>query len=208
MITGADLVADDHNGMTYDDEMLGSHFITGDGRGNENIALTTVHSIFHSEHNRIVEANKLTLIENATTAEGLAFLNEWLIDDVTSVPGDLSTLKWDGERLFQAARFPTEMQYQHLVFEEFARRIQPMVDPFTFNNSPGVDASIVAEFAHTIYRFGHSMLTDTVDRLDNSLAYLNGDQPGNADRGLPQSRKCISAAAAPLKKPMPTSSAA
>ena len=176
MINGADLVADDHNGMTYDDEMLGSHFITGDGRGNENIALTTVHSIFHSEHNRIVEANKLTLIENAATAEGLAFLNEWLIDDVTAVPGDLSTLKWDGERLFQAARFTTEMQYQHLVFEEFARRIQPMVDPFTFNNSPDVDASIVAEFAHTVYRFGHSMLTDTVDRLDNSLAYLNGDQ--------------------------------
>ena len=43
---------------TYDNEMLDSHFVTGDGRGNENIALTTVHSIFHSEHNRLVDANK------------------------------------------------------------------------------------------------------------------------------------------------------
>ena len=34
------------------------------------------------------------------------------------------------ERLFQAARFCTEMQYQHLVFEEFARTIQPLINPF------------------------------------------------------------------------------
>ena len=34
------------------------------------------------------------------------------------------------ERLFQAARFVTEMEYQHLVFEEFARKVQPMVNLF------------------------------------------------------------------------------
>ncbi len=67
------------------------------------------------------------------------------------------------------------MQYQHLVFEEFARRIQPMVDPFIFNSSPDIDPSIVAEFAHTVYRFGHSMLTGTVDRLDNNFDPVNGD---------------------------------
>ena len=39
-ITTADFFADDHSGATYDDEMLNSHFVTGDGRGNENIALT------------------------------------------------------------------------------------------------------------------------------------------------------------------------
>ena len=67
------------------------------------------------------------------------------------------------------------MQYQHLVFEEFARRIQPNVDPFVFTNSADLDPAIVAEFAHTVYRFGHSMLTDTVDRLDNDLNPVNGD---------------------------------
>jgi hypothetical protein len=71
---------------------------------------------------------------------------------------------WDGERLFQAARFSTEMQYQHLVFEEFARRVQPNVDLFDAY-STDMDPNIVAEFAHTVYRFGHSMLTDTVDRI-------------------------------------------
>src|SRR6185503_4879190 len=37
----------------YDDELLGLHFATGDGRGNENIALTTMHTLFHAEHNRL-----------------------------------------------------------------------------------------------------------------------------------------------------------
>jgi hypothetical protein len=62
----------------------------------------------------------------ATAATGdVSFLNEWLLTPVTAVPADLSTLVWNGERLFRAARFGTEMQYQHLVFEEFARKVQP-----------------------------------------------------------------------------------
>ena len=39
---------------TYDDEMLDAHFTAGDGRVNENIALTTIHQVFHSEHDRLV----------------------------------------------------------------------------------------------------------------------------------------------------------
>ena len=67
------------------------------------------------------------------------------------------------------AKFGTEMQYQHLVFEEFARTIQPNVDLFfapTQVYDVDLDPAIVAEFAHTVYRFGHSMLTETVDRFD------------------------------------------
>jgi len=167
-------VADDRDPNTYDDEMLNSHFVTGDGRGNENIALTAVHSIFHSEHNRLVEDNKATILQ-AAAAGDIAFLNEWLKVDVTAVPANPASLVWDGERLFQAARFVTEMQYQHLVFEEFARRVQPSVDPFIFTHSADVDPTIVAEFAHTVYRFGHSMLTGTVDRLDNDLTLVGAD---------------------------------
>ncbi|MEQ1535734.1 MAG: peroxidase family protein [Burkholderiaceae bacterium] len=177
VITTADFYAADQNPngslneSTYDDEMLNSHFITGDGRGNENIGLTSVHSIFHSEHNRVVEANKATILASGD----LAVINEWLVDDITEIPVDTNTLVWDGDRLFQAARFSTEMQYQHMVFEEFARRIQPMVDPFIFTNTADINPSIVAEFAHTVYRFGHSMLTGTVDRLDNNLENVNGE---------------------------------
>ena len=34
--------------------MLNAHFIAGDGRVNENIALTAIHQVFHSEHDRLV----------------------------------------------------------------------------------------------------------------------------------------------------------
>ncbi|RAI66487.1 heme peroxidase [Pseudomonas fluorescens] len=156
----------------YDNELLDAHYIAGDGRVNENIGLTTVHSIFHHEHNRLVDHTKAVVLATAASGD-VSFLNEWLLTPVTAVPVDTSTLDWNGERLFQTAKFGTEMQYQHLVFEEFARTIQPMVDPFF---APGqvydtaIDPSIVAEFAHTVYRFGHSMLLEQVDRLDPNFA--------------------------------------
>ena len=99
--------------------------------------------------------------------------------------GAIDALVWDGERLFQAAKFGTEMQYQHLVFEEFARKIQPQINPFVVPDGYDVtiNPSIVAEFAHVVYRFGHSMLTESIDRFDPSF----NAGPHRADRGLPQS---------------------
>ena len=47
------------NGLpVYDNELLDAHFIAGDGRANENIGLTAVHHIFHSEHNRLGRAHQ------------------------------------------------------------------------------------------------------------------------------------------------------
>ena len=163
--------------LAYDNELLDRHFITGDGRGNENIGLTAVHHVFHSEHNRQVELNKLTILQTGD----LDFINEWLtgadITDASVIPADVTALRafadslsWDGERLFQTARFATEMQYQHLVFEEFARKIQPAIDPFVFNSATDIDPAIFSEFANTVYRFGHSMLTDTIGRI-----FVDGD---------------------------------
>ncbi|WP_447759712.1 peroxidase family protein [Sphingopyxis panaciterrae] len=172
----------------YDNELLDAHFIAGDGRANENIGLTAVHHVFHSEHNRLVEHTKQVTLDDAaamlaggaTQAEAVAFLNEWLEVDVTSVPdtvGEIDNLVWDGERLFQAAKFGTEMQYQHLVFEEFARKVQPNINVFLVPDGydATIDPSIVAEFAHVVYRFGHSMLTETIDRFDPSF---NADHIG------------------------------
>ena len=168
-------IGDDHDESTYDDEMLAAHYIAGDGRVNENIGLTAVHAVFHSEHNRLVDHTKHVLVEGGD----LAFLNQWLLTPLAAgtvlptapaaVDAFIATLDWNGERLFQAAKFGTEMQYQHLVFEEFARTIQPNIDPFLGehqNYQTEINPAIVAEFAHTVYRFGHSMLTETIDRLD------------------------------------------
>ncbi len=172
------------NNLTYDNELLDAHYIAGDGRVNENIGLTAVHHVFHSEHNRLVQQTKDTLL----AAGDLAFLNEWLIDDVTAIPttpAGIAALVWDGERLFQAAKFGTEMQYQHLVFEEFVRTIQPQIDEFLAPNGydTSINPAILAEFAHVVYRFGHSMLTETVDRFDPAFNPVSGD-PGNPDQQL------------------------
>ena len=169
-------LANPGNGSTeYDNELLDAHFIAGDGRVNENIGLTAVHHVFHSEHNRLVEHTKDTVLATGD----VDFINEWLAVDVVSVPtpAEIPNLVWDGERLFQAAKFGTEMQYQHLVFEEFARKIQPNIDFFVVPDGYHVDInpSIVAEFAHVVYRFGHSMLTETIDRYDPSF---NADNIG------------------------------
>ncbi|MBX3510675.1 MAG: hypothetical protein KF700_05700 [Hyphomonadaceae bacterium] len=149
----------------YDNELLDAHYITGDGRGNENIGLSAVHHVFHAEHNRMVDQVK----EIALSSGDLAFLNEWLRVDVASMPttpAQIAALQWDGERVFQAARFSTEMQYQHLVFEEFARKVQPDIDIFMIQPDVEINPAILAEFAHVIYRFGHSMLNETVDRIN------------------------------------------
>ena len=180
-------IATDSRGrnVAYDDELLNKHYIVGDGRGNENIALTAIHSIFHSEHNRIVDQVKVIAVAdfNAALASGNAeqiqasrvFLNQWLnvdvaADTITAVSTD--DLAWNGERVFQAAKFATEMQYQHFVFEGFVRKIQPSVNLFSGYNST-VDPAIMAEFANVVYRFGHSMLTDTVDRIDTTTGESN-----------------------------------
>src|SRR4029434_10313810 len=95
-----------------------------------------------------------------------------------SPPGmSVDEAQWNGERLFQVAKFGTEMQYQHLVFEEFARTIQPNIDEFLAPNGydTQIDPASVAECAHTVYRFGHSMLTETVDRFDPNFNVVSSD---------------------------------
>ena len=112
---------------TYDNELLDAHYIAGDGRVNENIGLTAVHSIFHSEHNRLVDQTKDTV---ARRRNDLAFLNEWLLTPgrrrLPDDAGARSTrCSGTASACSRSAKFGTEMQYQHLVFEEFARTIQP-----------------------------------------------------------------------------------
>lgn len=163
----------------YDNELLDAHYITGDPRANENIGLTTVHSIFHSEHNRLVEHAKQVILDTGD----LAFLSQWLMPDTApatfpATPQEIANLIWNGERLFQVARFGTEMQYQHLQFEEFARRIAPDVHGFTGYDAT-IDPAITTEFAHAAYRMGHSMLRDTINRTDangipNDITLLQG----------------------------------
>ncbi len=150
------VIGNDNDPTTFDDEMLGAHFMAGDGRVNENIALTSVHHVFHSEHNRIANQTDGQIIEVLQT------------QDPASIPlWQLPNGDWNGEYLFQAGKFVTEMEYQHLAFEEFARKVQPQVNAFAGYDTT-INAAISGEFAHSVYRFGHSMLNDEVLRYDEN----------------------------------------
>ncbi|MBD8024373.1 cell wall-binding repeat-containing protein [Microbacterium gallinarum] len=199
----------------YDNATLDEHYIAGDGRVNENIGLTAVHSVFHAEHNRMVgqierllagaqgteylvaqdseERGGLAEFAKAFRGETHSYKSDVDIDDlpgyvpnpnpdnVQPVAGTADDWSYQ-ERLFQAAKFATEMQYQHLVFEEFARKVVPTIDAVVFNENsydPKIDASITAEFAHVVYRFGHSMMTEEIGRepvqnTENNLIAPNG----------------------------------
>jgi len=187
----ADDIIGNNDGLpgTYDDDLLNAHFITGDGRGNENIGLTAVHTIFHAEHNRLVGA----IHDEVRAIAAIDGVSEFVRGWVLRLPGEtdaqldarildgISDEEFNGERVFQAARVFTEMQYQHLVFEEFARKIQPSVDIF-INIDMTINPAIFAEFAHVVYRFGHSMLTETVDRFDADFNVIGAGGVAGADQ--------------------------
>ena len=171
----------------YDNALLDEHFIAGDGRVNENVGLTAVHAVFHAEHNRMVGVieqllngthpdQELLEAQDSDARGGMAEFAKAFRGEphnyISHKPEEtLPQPQADDwhyeERLFQAAKFATEMQYQHLVFEEFARKIAPTIDGVVFNEN-SYDAnrnpSITAEFAHVVYRFGHSMMTETIGR--------------------------------------------
>ena len=163
----ADSVMNSPNAMPvtgyYDDEALNAHFISGDGRLNENIGLSAIHHIFHGEHNLV--AQDITDLINNDPEVSAAFKSEWT---------------GNGERLYQAARFVNEMEYQHMVYDEFIRRIAPGLPLFS-QYDPNLNADIPAEFASAVYRLGHSMLDETIARSNPGSFY---DPTNNQDVNL------------------------
>lgn len=142
--------------------LLDAHFIAGDGRANENLGLTSIHDIFHEEHNRVL-VDLQAMVRGGTDSHG----NVW--------QARADAASWTNEMFFQAAKLVTEMEYQHLVFGEFARKLSPNINAFAGYDIT-IDPAITAEFAHAVYRFGHSMLTEEVAMLgfDPDTGLANG----------------------------------
>ena len=163
----------------YDDEALNEHFVAGDGRVNENIGLSAVHNTFHSEHNLLVNDIENMLMNNP--AIPASFLAEFLSNKNTLTAGaDALAGKWDGDRIYNAARYICEMEYQHMVYDEFIRRISPGL-PVFLAYQQNTRADISQEFASAVYRLGHSMLNETIARSNPGQLW---DPANNQDVAL------------------------
>jgi Ca2+-binding RTX toxin-like protein len=116
------------------------HIVAGDGRVNENVTLTTVHTIWARNHNFHVDN---------LAASGFA---------------------GTAEELFQAAKIINEAEYQRVVYNEFTDVLLGGMKGSGSHGwggyNPDVNPAISHEFAAASYRFGHSIVTQTVQVVD------------------------------------------
>ena len=117
-----------------------SLFLAGDIRSNEQVGLTSMHTLFVREHNRYVE-------ELAEGSPGLS-----------------------GDELYERGRRFVGALMQAITYNEFLPELlgEGAISPYTGYN-PNVNASITNIFSTAAYRLGHSMLSPELLRLDQSL---------------------------------------
>ncbi|WP_218463706.1 peroxidase family protein [Maritimibacter sp. DP1N21-5] len=167
----------------YDDAALARHYVSGDGRVNENAGLTAVHHVFHEEHNIQVQQIKdqvtaiaqdlfdaeMTASGNASAAQAAA--------DAYKADWEASPGIWDGEKLYQAARIITESEYNHIAIDQYVTGLYPMLPEFV-SYSSDINMSISLEFAQAVFRLGHSQLRETVQVALPDDNGLNPGEPG------------------------------
>ncbi|TWT93475.1 peroxidase [Botrimarina colliarenosi] len=117
-------------------------FVAGDVRANEQTGLTSMHTLFVREHNRL--------------AGQLAAANA----------GDAS---WDDERIYQTARRIVGAEVQAITYNEFLPALlgglAPAANDYAYNSS--IDATIATEFSTAFFRLGHSMLNEDLVLADD-----------------------------------------
>ncbi len=127
-----------------------SIYAAGDVRANENTELTSLTTLFVRNHNEI--------------ATQLATQNPVLYGFTS----------WNDENLYQEARKLNIAEYQNIIYTQYLPALLGPDAPAYTGYNPTVNASIATEFSTVAFRFGHSMLNNTVERDAN-----NGSSVGN-----------------------------
>jgi hypothetical protein len=114
-------------------------FIAGDSRVNEQIGLTAMHTLFMREHNQL--------------AAFVRMFGPTLTD----------------EEIYQNARRLVAATIQHITYTEFIPALlgRNALRPYNGYDS-SVDSRIMTEFSTAAFRLGHSLLSPTLLRLDET----------------------------------------
>jgi hypothetical protein len=153
----------------YNAALLASHYVSGDHRVNENAGLTSIHHIFHEEHNLQADAIKTAVTAQAALLGGQAgadYLAQWQTPSGT----------WDGEKIYQAARIITESEYNHIAVDQYIGSL--VVMPEFVSYSSDINMGISLEFSQAIFRLGHSQNSEN---LQIAITDVNSVNPGEAD---------------------------
>ncbi|HEV7999220.1 MAG TPA: peroxidase family protein [Planctomycetaceae bacterium] len=114
-------------------------FVTGDTRGNENVELTALQTLFLDNHNRIAAQLQK---QNPT---------------------------WTDQQLFNEARKLNIAQYQSIIYNEWIPAVLGKNSlPAYSGYNPNVNATIADEFSTVAFRFGHSLLSGQIGRDGNN----------------------------------------
>jgi len=124
-------------------QSLGDMMGAGDVRANENVLLTSIHSLFVREHNRLCDE---FVDENP----------EWLDND---------------DKIYHEARKINIGLMQHITYNEFLPLLLGPLPSYT-GYKVGIDASIANIFSTVAYRVGHSMLSSNLKIGSNSVLAL------------------------------------
>ena len=152
---------------------VGDHYIAGDGRVNENFGLTSIHHIFHEEHNYQVQnlINALYTQDIVTNDVTHDKLHEFQVDTGHGIDGQgnyvnaAQAITWDLNKLFNGAKLIVEMEYQHAAVDQYARNVTPNIQEFV-GYSPDKNPAVSLEYSQAAFRFGHSTLRETIDTID------------------------------------------
>lgn len=134
-------------------------FVAGDVRANEQIGLTSTHTLFLREHNRLatdlasrLDANEAVLVAQRDAAISTAGNG---IDD-------------EADFLYQSARKIVGAQIQKITYDEFLPVLLGGASPLASSASydASIDAGISNEFSTAAFRVGHTLLSTDIQLVD------------------------------------------
>lgn len=163
--SAGDLLPYNEEGLSNAPAPTADYFLAGDVRANEQVGLTAMHTLFVREHNWWVARITEDLMPDGSGGHGGHGGGHGMGDGVRR--GRTQSAPPTGDELYEMARCLVAAEMQAITYREF---LPVLLGPQALTPYLGyrqdVDASIRNEFATAAYRFGHTMLSPELQRLD------------------------------------------